>query len=154
MLENTEKSVQHSPNLGADMHAANQKSVASGLIGFKSLNSPLKLSMPSFLTSSASLDTSGAMTLSSNPKYLYASLPGKSLPKVDMELLEGRVPVTGEMEKCLLEEAAVAVGEDEAITVEVRTYLVGIVGEVLHDVSPKSDADGSHPHCTKVDCWS
>lgn len=39
-----------------------------------------------------------------------------------------------------------AVGEDEAIAVEV----VGVIGRILHNIFPKSYTDSSHSHCASV----
>lgn len=62
---------------------------------------------------------------------------------VRLELVKGHVRVADEVEECVLEEARVAVGEDEAVAVEVGR----VGGGVVHDVFPEGDADGSHAHC-------
>src|SRR6478735_9888509 len=50
------------------------------------------------------------------------------------------------MKERVLEEACVAVGEDEAIAVEV----VRVVGRVLHHILPESEANGCHTHGTSI----
>lgn len=62
---------------------------------------------------------------------------------VALELVQRHVAVARQVEERVLEEARVAVGEDEAVAVEV----VWVAGRVRHDVLPQRNAYSCHAHC-------
>lgn len=63
-----------------------------------------------------------------------------SLRVVRLQLVHGHGLVAGEMQEHVLEEAGVAIGEDEAVAVEEA----GAVWRVSHHVLPESDSNGRH----------